>query len=143
MTELLRRMGRILGKGVEYWVAVLTGRAIRLVPAAGPGPAAARKPGAPGKYRVLVDDNYDYTDESKRWTLGDYDTWDEAVAACKQLVDECLQRCYSAGMTAEQLEREYKAGGDDPFIVGDDRGRKFSAWDYASERAREMCAGAS
>jgi hypothetical protein len=40
-------------------------------------------------YLVLVDDNYHYMDPDERWTLGRFATLDEAIAACRQLVDQC------------------------------------------------------
>ena len=43
-------------------------------------------------------------------------------------------------MTAEALEQGYKMFGDDPFVPGVDR-ETFSAWSYASRRAREICGG--
>ena len=39
-------------------------------------------------YRVLVDDNYHYMDESERWTQGEYATYADALAACERLVDK-------------------------------------------------------
>jgi hypothetical protein len=49
------------------------------------------------KYRVLVDDNYHYMDESERYELGEFDTLEEAVAACKKVVDAFLKDAYRPG----------------------------------------------
>lgn len=141
MTEVMRRVGRIMVKGVRYWVEVLTGRKVQLGLVSASRPAAATpSPGrkAASQYRVLVDDNYDYMDESRRWEQGRYDTLEEAIAACKAMVDDYLRDAHKPGMSAEELERSYKMFGDDPFIPGVDR-ETFSAWTYAAERAREMC----
>ena len=94
-------------------------------------------------YRVLVDDNYHYMDESERWTLGEYATYAEALAACKRLVDDCLEEGYAPGKTAEALYRYYTMFGDDPFIVelsdSPDTSPGFSAWTYAKARSEELC----
>jgi hypothetical protein len=94
-------------------------------------------------FRVLVDDNYHYMDTTERWTLGEYATYAEALAACKRLVDQCLEEGYTPGKTAEALYGYYTMFGDDPFIVeisgspGTSAG--FSAWDYAKARCEELC----
>jgi hypothetical protein len=44
-------------------------------------------------YKVMIDDNYHYQDENERVTHGLFGTADEAVAACQQTVDECLESC--------------------------------------------------
>jgi hypothetical protein len=93
-------------------------------------------------YRVLVNDNYHYMDE--RYEQGIYDNVEDALAACRRLVDLSLDEGYQPGITAEALYSYYKSFGDDPFIAvigGSDDGAKFSAWDYAWERCRTMCNG--
>jgi hypothetical protein len=94
-------------------------------------------------FRVLVDDNYHYMDESQRWTLGEYPTYAEALAACKQVVDQCLEEGYTPGKTAETLYGYYTMFGDDPFIVAvsdsPDTSAGFSAWTYAKSRCQELC----
>lgn len=50
-------------------------------------------------YKVFVDDNYDYMDESKRYAPGAYKTYDEAVDAAKKIVDEFLSSAYSCRAT--------------------------------------------
>jgi len=140
MSDVYRRMAGLFVKGVRYWAGVLTGRGAEPGPRDEPRPATAPKPEGAGKYRVLVDDNFDYTDESRRWERGQYDTLEEAIAACREMVDACLRDSYKPGMTAEELEQAYRMFGDDPFIPGVDR-ETFSAWTYASQRVREMCGG--
>ncbi len=125
---MLQEIRRVLARGLRYWAEVLG------------LPRAKTAPAAPKQFRVLVDDNYDYMDESRRREQGRYDTLEEAIAACKAMVDECLRRCHQPGMTAAELELQYKAGGDDPFIVGVSPD-VFSAWRYAEARAKEMCEG--
>lgn len=96
------------------------------------------------RYRVLVDDNYNYMDPDDRYEQGTYDSLEDALAACRRLVDLSLEEAYQPGITADALYGHYKGFGDDPFIVvvgGSDESAKFSAWDYAQERCRSMCEG--
>ena len=96
--------------------------------------ATAEKP-----YTVLVDDNFDYMDEDKRYQHGAFATLEEAVQACQVIVDDFMHRTYRPGMSAAALYQEYVAAGEDPFIVGP--GAKFSAWTYAKERCEALCGG--
>ena len=90
-------------------------------------------------YTVYVDDNFHYMDESERYKLGDFETAEAAVAAAKQIVDEYLASAHQSAMTAAELNHSYVCFGEDPFIVPQDPDSKFSAWDYARERCRELC----
>jgi hypothetical protein len=91
------------------------------------------------RYRVLVDDNFHYMDESERYELGEFDTLEAAVVACKRLVDEFLTSSYHPGMTAAELLTQYAFFGEDPFVYTGDGTVPFSARDYASDRVREIC----
>jgi hypothetical protein len=95
--------------------------------------------GTEKKYRVLIDDNYDYMDESARYGGGSFDTFEEAVTRCKELVDDSLEECYEEGMSGGELDGRYKMFGDDPFIMSDDPVGKYSSWDYAKVRSEEIC----
>jgi hypothetical protein len=88
-------------------------------------------------YRVFVDDNYHYMDESERYELGSFTTLDAAVAACRRIVDDFLQANYTPGMRAAQLYALYTAFGEEPFVA--EAGDAFSAWRYAEQRAAELC----
>jgi hypothetical protein len=91
-------------------------------------------------FLVMVDDNYHYMDKDERWRLGAFATLDEAMAACKSLVDACLANYCKPSMDAKELYGQYVMFGDDPFILGPEDPVKFSAWDYAKARAMEICA---
>ena len=90
-------------------------------------------------YKVLVDDNAHYMDEDARHTLGEYATATEALAAARALVERDLKELYRPGMSAAELFSHYTSFGSDPFIVSADPDCKFSAWDYARARSRELC----
>ena len=91
------------------------------------------------KYPVFVDDNFHYMDESERYQLGDFESLEEAVAACQRIVDEFLMSNYRPGMTAGELLTQYTFYGEDPFVFTGDGTVPFSARDYASQRVREIC----
>ena len=95
-------------------------------------------------YTVLIDDNFHYQDESERVQHGVFATADEAVAACRSIVDEFLDGAFEPGMSAESLYGLYTLFGEDPFIKAadpNDTPVTFSAWDYARQRCEEMTAG--
>lgn len=95
------------------------------------------------KYEVLVDDNFHYQDEDERIKLGAYGTLEEALLACKKIVDDFLAEGYKPGMAAEELYGEYISMGQDPFIrrpaIESEMGNAFSAWTYAEERCNDIC----
>jgi hypothetical protein len=86
-------------------------------------------------YRVLVDDNYHFMDESERHEVGEFQSYDEAVQASKRIVDDFLLSSFKPGMTASELFKGYTDFGEDPFIVAVDpsphMAPSFSAWEYA------------
>lgn len=94
-------------------------------------------------YKVFVDDGYDYMDESKRYALDVYETYEEAVGAAKELVWENLCSMHRRGMTAEELFEAYRGFGEDPFVVAIPPAELvlpvFSARGYALEQCQELC----
>ena len=110
-----------------------------MVPGFSPDPYNA-KILAMGKYTVKVDDNFHYGDESERYILGEFDTREEALIACKKIVDDYFERIEKGKHSFKELWEGYMLYGEDPFISGDDNATRFSAWDYAKERCREYSA---
>jgi hypothetical protein len=95
----------------------------------------------PMPYKVIVDDNSHYQDESERYVLSEFPTLDAAVEASRKIVDEYLLSAYQPGVTAEALFRSYTSFGEDPWIVAPtpEETVRFSAWDYAKRRCDEVC----
>ena len=89
-------------------------------------------------YTVYVDDNFHYQDEDERYKLGDFETLEAAVTACKGIVDDFLKANYKPGMSAVELHRHYTGFGEDPFITGATGPSPFSAWEYARERCEAI-----
>jgi hypothetical protein len=99
------------------------------------------QPEAALRFTVFVDDNFHYMDQEERYQYGAFATWNEAVRACRQIVDEELLGMLKPGMTADQLFGQYTGFGSDPFIVSAESeaaDQRFSAWDYARERSRAL-----
>jgi hypothetical protein len=93
-------------------------------------------------FKVFVDDNFHYMDESERYELGEFSTLDAAIEASKKIVDEYLLSAYHPGMTAQALFESYTSFGEDPYIVATPSKETdvlFSAWDYAKRRCYELC----
>lgn len=88
-------------------------------------------------YTVFVDDNFHYMDESERYKLGEFADFPSAVAACKRIVDEFLTTC-DLNNTDAEIYHIYVLFGEDPWISSQDSECKFSAWNYARERAKEL-----
>lgn len=92
-------------------------------------------------YQVFVDDNFKFMDEDERVTHGVFESAEEAVAACRAIVDEWLASAFEPGMSSEALWQRYMHFGDDPFIVPvDPKGCPvvFSGWDYAHQRCSDF-----
>jgi hypothetical protein len=101
----------------------------------------ARENGTEMAYQVLIDDNFHYQDESERMKHGVFATPEEAVAACRSIVDGYLTDAFRPDMTADALLESYTMFGEDPFVVPDSPEAapvKFSAWDYACQRCAEI-----
>ncbi len=109
-----------------------------------PAPGSAlQKTDLVSRYKVIVNDNFHYMDEDERYELGTFSTLEEAVAACKQIVDADLTGWAERNITADELYNLYVSFGEDPFIVTldpKDEQATFSAWDYAKERSQVLAA---
>jgi hypothetical protein len=91
------------------------------------------------KYRVFVDDNFHYMDPDERYELGSFEDCESAIAACKRIVDEFLTESCKPGRTSEELWQQYVGFGEDPWIATDDPNcPRFSAWDFARARSKEL-----
>jgi len=92
------------------------------------------------RYRVLVDDNYHYQDADERYESGVFDSYVDALAKCKEIVEECLREQLKPGMTPDELYHMYVMFGEDPWIPETPAdASRFSAWEYARTRSREIC----
>jgi hypothetical protein len=92
-------------------------------------------------YTVLVDDNFHYMDADERYTLGEFESLDAAIIACKEIVDDYLRSALEPGMPAGKLYLSFVLFGENPYIATTDGISRFSAWDYAELRSKELCQG--
>lgn len=104
-----------------------------------------------GQYVVMVDDNFHYQDESERYQLGTFNTLEEAITACKEIVDKFLIDSHAGDMwkncsfwskgEAHNLYTYYVLFGEDPWIASGQLQDHppFSAWKYAEQRSIEIC----
>jgi hypothetical protein len=92
-------------------------------------------------YKVLVNDNSHYMDITEVTEHGVFASADEAVAACKKIVDDDLASMWRPGVTPADLYQLYLAWGPDPFAIAmhpDDASIEFSAWSYAKQRCENV-----
>ena len=90
-------------------------------------------------YEVVVASNFHYMDQSEHYVAGVFENAEDALRSAKTIVDASLP-AYQPGVTAEQMFDAYKAFGEHPFIVPATDASRFSAWDYAAQRCKEICA---
>jgi len=93
------------------------------------------------RFHLRIYDNYHYQDESEAYNSGKFETYEDALAKAKLIVDEFLESSWKQSITPEELLSQFKDFGDDPIIVstGNEGGGGFSAWDYAESRVVEIC----
>jgi hypothetical protein len=72
-------------------------------------------------------------DQSEEYNSGTYDTYEEAVAKCKAILDDFLESAYQQGETAERLYGTYVMYGETPLIWGENLGT-FDSNEYAKEQ---------
>jgi hypothetical protein len=89
-------------------------------------------------FELFVDDNYHYMDEESRYKIGWFESYEEALARAKEIVDEFLESAHQPGMNSKELYKIYVGFGEDPFIVPAGEPH-FSGWDYARQRCAEIC----
>ena len=88
------------------------------------------------KYKIYIDDNYHYMDESERHVAGSYSSLEEAVERCKEITVKSLQDLYEKGITPEKLSAQWAMFGEDPFVFGGEGSVPFSARKFVTA---ELC----
>ena len=88
------------------------------------------------KYKVYIDDNFHYMDESERYTVGSYNSLEKALEKCKEITISSLENLCEKGITPERLSALWSMFGEDPFIVGGGGSVPFSARKFIST---ELC----
>ena len=87
-------------------------------------------------YEVFYDENGSYMDESARSRAGTFVDAEEALAACRRMVEADLAEVTGPGAGPGHVLTLWRLYGRDPFICATDGSEdvKFSARSYAEER---------
>lgn len=88
-------------------------------------------------YKVIIDDNFHFMDENESYGSGTFSTYEEAVAKCKDIINEFLESAILPADTAEGLYMTYVMYGETPHITGSNLGN-FSSNDYARLKCSEL-----
>ena len=93
------------------------------------------------KFHHRIYDNFHYGDVNDFYKHGEFDTYEEALAEAKLIVDEFLRYNWKPGMTPDELIAQFLQFGEDPIIVPHEHGNEesFSARTYVQTRAAEIC----
>jgi len=83
--------------------------------------------------------------ESSPWvSIGEFGKLDDAIEACKKVVDDFLQSPINAFIGSERLETAFLSYGDVPAIKGAENLPSFDIYAYLAMRCREVsCASGS
>ncbi len=133
-----KRLSTVFAESGRYWRQLSIGSSRKKQLSYKGGELMGNENSAP-RFEVFVDDNFHYQDESERYKHGEYETYEEAVRVCKEIVDRELLHQHKKGTTASDLYLSYTSFGEDPFIRPSPEGQRFSDWEYAKQRCEEIC----
>lgn len=89
------------------------------------------------KYTVRILENFHFMDRSEEYSSGNFETYEEAVNKCKEIVDGFLESAYQPGDTANGLYLTYVHYGETPLVWGRNLGT-FDANHYARKRCKQI-----
>lgn len=70
--------------------------------------------------------------------IGEFDNLDDAIEACKKVVDDFLQSPINAFLGSERLRTAFFSYGDVPVINGVENLRSFDIYEYLAKRCGEV-----
>ena len=70
--------------------------------------------------------------------IGEFDNLDDAIEACKRVVDEFLQSPINAFIGSDRLETAFLSYGDVPAIKGAENLPSFNIYAYLAMRCRKV-----
>lgn len=93
------------------------------------------------EYHIRVYDNFHFPDDTDYDEVGNYATYEEAVAGAMAAVDRSLEFQWKLGITPAALLDLFDDFGDSPSIVPEDGSgqERFSARSYAASSVDEIC----
>ena len=89
------------------------------------------------QYTIRILDNFHFMDKDEEYNSGTFDTYEEAVAKCKAILDDFLESAYQPGDTADGLYGTYVHYGETPLVLGENLGT-FDANQYARIRCQQI-----
>jgi hypothetical protein len=89
---------------------------------------------SPVVYEVYVDDNANFMDDDERYLFGEYVSEEEAVEACKLIINQFFNDSLKSGVPTDELYDYWCSFAESPFI----KGGQFSASIFAKEKMREL-----
>jgi hypothetical protein len=95
-------------------------------------------------YQVNAAENSRYREESERRVVGVYEGVEEALSACRYVIDRSLRDLHEGEMQAAQLFLLWAVMGEDAWLVPLTEGEPepaFSGQDYARMRSEDICLG--
>lgn len=94
-------------------------------------------------YRIAIDTSRAGDPAKPSLERCEFEIAEAAIAACENIIEQNLLSLHQPGMTAEQLFDHYLMLGEIPYLRTNSGRIGFSACDYAMERCKALCAGAS
>lgn len=85
------------------------------------------------KFIVLVTDHAHTGEPDGEYQKGTYESFEEAVALCKQIIGESLDELYKSGMSEDELMKRFVIFGLEAYCEG------FDSFSFAKEYARKRC----
>lgn len=85
------------------------------------------------KYIILVTDHARTGEPDGEYKKGEYGSFEEAVAVCKEIIEESLDELYSQGMSEEDLMKRFVVFGLEAYCEG------FDSFSFAKECALKRC----
>ena len=94
------------------------------------------------RYKVVIDDNFNYARDAERQDYAQCYTLSSAVAECQRVITEDLKELLEnePDLTPDELFENWAMFGEEPWIVGDST---FSAHEFARRKANSLAKKAS
>lgn len=85
------------------------------------------------KYIVMVTDHARTGEPDGQYQKGIFESFEEAVSVCKQIIEESLDELYSDGMNQDELMKQFMMFGLEAYC------ERFDSFSFAKEYALKRC----
>lgn len=88
-------------------------------------------------YNIIVYDNYHYQDSEEAYMILGFETAEDAIKKCREIVEQSITECSNKHTTSDSIYCCYTMFGEDPAICSPAGAEQitFSGWTYARECA--------